>query len=141
MPLFPVSRGLTIGRACTVMALLLPIAACAATILRCEISYAGTSHILDAAPTVDPYGTESVDIGGRFRFKAVVIGDNEKIDLIKLYAYYYGKRQPVLLQTARYTGPFTVSSSPHGLTGLNQLYAPPLSRELQYGCAVMEAKQ
>jgi hypothetical protein len=122
-------------------ALLFASAACAAPVLRCEISYAGASQILEAAPTADPYGVKTIDIGGRFRFKAVVIGTNEKIDLIKLYAYYEGKRQPVLMHAARYAGPFAVSDSAHALTGLNQLYAPPLSRELQYGCAVMEAKK
>jgi hypothetical protein len=121
-------------------ALVLPGLACAAPLLRCEISYGGTTRVVEAAPTVDPYRVRPIDIGGRFRFKAVVTGTDQRIDLVKLYAYYHGKRQPILLQEARYAGPFVVSDSAYALTGLNHLYAPPLGRELQYGCAIVEAK-
>jgi hypothetical protein len=135
-----IGRALLLSGLSTLLpALLCATAADAAPLLRCEISYGGVSRILTAAPTTDPYGVESIDIGGRFRFKAVVIGKEADIELIKLYAYYYGKRQPVLIQQASYAGPFRISSSADALTGLNRLYAPPLGRELQYGCAVTEA--
>ena len=118
-------------------------------LLRCEISYAGTTHILTATIHNDPdsdansdtggaYINEAMDVGGRFRFKAILLGSKEHLDTIKLYAYYETHRQPVLLQEVRYVAPFTVSTTPYGLTGLNYLYSPPLGRELQYGCALLE---
>jgi hypothetical protein len=112
----------------------------ATPLLRCQITYAGTTHTLDTAPGTDPYSVESMDIDGRFRFKAVVLGAGERIDTIKLYAYYETRRQPVLMHQARYTPPFAASDSPYALTGLNYLYSPPLGRELQYGCAIITVK-
>jgi len=118
-------------------------------LLQCEITYAGTTHVLKAHILHDPdvdsdsdtggaYVNESMDIGGRFRFKAVLLGTKEQLETIKLYAYYETHRQPVLLSETRYSAPFTLSTSPYGLTGLNYLYSPPLGRELQYGCALLE---
>ncbi|MBV8666079.1 MAG: hypothetical protein JO269_06285 [Burkholderiaceae bacterium] len=115
----------------------------AAPLLRCEVVYAGSSHIVEAAPGSDPYTTPSVDIDGRFRFKAVLLGTQERVDAVKLYVYYETRKQPVLLQEAKYLPPFAAadaSGSPDALTGRQYLYAPPLGRELQYGCALREAK-
>jgi hypothetical protein len=112
----------------------------ATPLLRCLITYAGTTHTWDTAPGTDPYSVESMDIGGRFRFKAVVLGAGERIDIIKLYAYYETRRQPVLMHQVKYTPPFATSDSPYALTGLNYLYSPPLGRELQYGCAIVAVK-
>ena len=115
--------------------------ASAAPLLRCEVIYAGSSHMLEASAGTDPYTTQSVDIDGRFRFKAVLLGTSQHIDAIKLYAYYETRRQPILIQEVRYLPPFNISNAlapPYGLTGRNFLYAPPLGRELQYGCALLE---
>jgi len=118
-------------------------------LLQCEVTYAGTTHIYKATVQTDPgsdinsdtghaYTREAMDIGGRFRFKAVLLGTKQQLDTIKIYAYYETHRQPVLLQEVRYKAPFTLSTSPFGLTGQNFLYSPPLGRELQYGCALLE---
>lgn len=112
----------------------------AAPLLHCEVTYAGSTHTLDTTPGGDPYTTESIDIDGRFRFKAVVLGSAQKIDVVKLYAYYETRRQPMLIEEAKYLPPFAMSDSPYALTGLHSLYSPPLGRELQYGCALREAK-
>lgn len=117
-------------------ALLLAANVQSAPLLRCQLGYGGAVQTLEASPGSDPYGVEARDIGGRFRFKAVVIGSDRQIDYIKLYAYYQAERQPVLLHEARYTPPFAATASPYGLTGLNYLYSPDLGRELQYGCAL-----
>lgn len=125
-------------------ALLLPAILCAnaaaAPLLRCELTYAGTTHTLEATAGTDPYTTESIDIDGRFRFKAVILGMDRQIETVKLYAYYETRRQPVLIQEVKYARPFAKSDSPYSLTGLNYLYSPPLGRELQYGCALLEVK-
>jgi hypothetical protein len=112
----------------------------AAPLLRCEVVYAGSSHVIEAMPGTDPYATKSADIDGRFRFKAVVLGNAEHIEAIKLYAYYETRRQPILIQEAKYLPPFTLSAVPDSLTGHQYLYAPPLGRELQYGCALLEVE-
>ena len=50
------------------------------------------------------------------------------------------RRQPILIQEAKYLPPFNYSDAPDSLTGRQYLYAPPLGRELQYGCTLTEAK-
>jgi hypothetical protein len=119
---------------------LLAASAMATPHLRCEVIYAGASHIVEAAPGTDPYTTKSVDIDGRFRFKTIMLGSGERLDAVKLYAYYETRRQPILIQEAKYLPPFTYSDSPESLTGHQNLYAGPLGRELQYGCTLTEMK-
>jgi len=110
-------------------------------VLRCEATYAGTTHALESVIAGDPYKIESIDIGGRFRLKAIVQGAGGVIELVKIYVYYDTRRQPVIIQEAKYFAPFPVSDSPNGLTGLQYIYAPPLGRELQYGCGLREGAQ
>ena len=95
--------------------------------------------MLEVTPTKDPYHAKAVDLNGNFRFKAVVVGDTQKIDTINLYTYYQGKRQAVLLHEAKYLAPLLPADpGPHALTGTNYLYSPELGRELQYGCTLFE---
>ncbi|HXA46525.1 MAG TPA: hypothetical protein VNW52_02760, partial [Burkholderiaceae bacterium] len=124
----------------TVLGSLFCATAFSAPLLRCELTYAGSTHIVNTMVGGDPYKTESVDVDGRFRFKTVILGTAQKIDAIKLYAYYETSRQPILIEEAKYLPPFANSDSPYALTGLHMLYAPPLGRELQYGCALREGK-
>lgn len=132
----PLSGPIPGTRTLLAAALLFAATVQAAPLLRCQVSYSGETRTLEAAPVSDPYSVEAWDIGGRFRFKAVVIGDDRRIDYIKLYAYYQAERQPVLLHQAKYLPPFAASDAPYALTGLNYLYSPDLGRELQYGCAL-----
>ncbi|WP_025916757.1 hypothetical protein [Herminiimonas sp. CN] len=108
----------------------------AAPLLRCQVTYAGTTHLVEAVPGTDPYRAPSVDIGGRFRFKAVVLGSRQRIDAINLYAYIDTRRQPVLIHQAKYLPPFRKSAAPYALTGHNSLYASNVERELQYSCTL-----
>jgi hypothetical protein len=116
--------------------LLLNHAALAAPLLRCHVAYAGTTHVIEATPVADPYPVASVDIGGRFRFKAVMVGDAARVDYVKLYAYLDARRQPILLQQAKYLPPFTASVAPYALTGEQHLYGGPVERELIYSCTL-----
>jgi hypothetical protein len=113
-------------------------AAIAAPLLRCQVTYAGTTHTIEASPVADPYPVPSVDIGGRFRFKAVMVGSTARVDRILLYAYVDTKRQPVLVQQAKYLPPFTVSQTPYPLTGEQHLYAGVVERELIYSCTLQD---
>lgn len=111
--------------------------------LHCEVTYAGTTHTVLASPVADPYPVESVDIGGRFRFKAVMVGKGRSVDYIKLYSYLETRRQPVLVQQVRYLPPYPEApkgSDSINLTGMQYLYAGPVERELQYQCTLQGAQ-
>jgi hypothetical protein len=105
-------------------------------LLHCEVTYAGTTHVIETRPVADPYPVASSDIGGRFAFKAVMVGNADHVDYIKLYAYLDTRRQPVLIQEAKYLPPFSASTLPVDLTGEQHLYAGPVERELIYRCTV-----
>ena len=109
-------------------------------LLRCQVAYAGTTHTIDSHPVLGPYTVPSVDIGGRFLFKPVMVGTPDRIDYIKLYAYLDASRQPVLIQVAKYLLPFKVGSRPYALTGEQYLYAGPVERELTCQCPLQGAK-
>lgn len=108
----------------------------AAPLLRCQVAYAGTTHTIEANPVADPYPVPSVDIGGRFRFKAVMVGSNERVERVLLYAYLDAKHQPILVQEAKYLPPYPVSATPYLLTGEQHLYAGVVERELIYSCTL-----
>lgn len=111
--------------------------AAATPLLRCDVAYAGTTHTVEARPVDDPYPVASVDIGGRFRFKPVMVGQGHQVEYIKLYSYLETRRQPVLVHMLRYLPPFpppAPGSSMINLTGQQTLYAGPVERELQYQC-------
>jgi hypothetical protein len=113
-------------------------ASSATPLLRCQLSQSGDIQTLDFVPVSDPYTVKAVDINGRFRFKAVVIGSEQQIDYITLYVYYRAKRQWVLLHQAKYFPPFNQAVFPSAsLTGVNYVYSPVLGRELQYSCALL----
>jgi hypothetical protein len=124
-----------------IAAALLPATVLASPRLRCQIDHGGESHLFEFAPVVDPYGVKTIDIGKSFRFKAVVIGNEQQIDYINIYAYYRSDRQAVLLHEAKFSAPMTrTSTSLDGLTGTNYIYSPRLGREMKYGCALFEVE-
>ncbi len=117
--------------------LLLPATqAHAEPLLRCLVSYAGTTQTIESKISTDPYDAQSVDIGGRFRFKAVMVGANHQPEYIKLYAYFQGKQKDRPIHQATYLAPFFPSSAPLTLTPMNYLYASEVERELQYQCTL-----
>ena len=83
----------------------LPVALAAAPKLRCEVDQGGTTQTIEVAPVSDPYGVQGIDINGRFRFKAVVVGDADRINYVALYTWYLGDGRPVLLHEAKYQTP------------------------------------
>jgi len=112
----------------------------AVPLLRCTVDQGGSTQTLTFAVTNDPYATKAFDINDRFRFKAVVIGDLQHIEYIKIYVYDFPSRQPVLLHEAKYIKPLSAQKTlPIPLTGVNFIYSPRLERELQYQCLLLEA--
>jgi hypothetical protein len=119
-----------------VLAALLP--AGAAPRLVCELGYAGALHTVQADPVAEPYGVPAQDVGGRFRFKPVLVGEGERVDRVVLYAYFNTPQQPVLIQEAKYLPPFAPPGhrGPIPLTGRQHLYAGQMERELIYSCTL-----
>ena len=102
--------------------------------LRCEVTYAGTTHVIQATPTTDPYAVEPVDIAERFLFKVVLSTTGEHLDHALIYVYLQQTPRPVLLQQAKYFGPFKSSKQAYLLTGEQHVYGGPIERELIYQC-------
>jgi hypothetical protein len=135
----PVKAVRTIAAAGVAAGCLLPVSARAAPLLRCQIDQGGDTRVLDFAPVADPYTVAPVDINGRFRFKAVVIGDARHVEYIKLYIYATNPRHPMLLHQSTWLAPASShDAGPSALTGVNHVYSPQLERELVYGCALRE---
>lgn len=137
LPIFDVRW---LARAGLAMALV-PLAAAASPRLLCQVTYAGTTRTVVAQPVADPYPVPSLDIGGRFRFKAVMVGRGgdsaAQVDRIALYAYRTDDLpQPLLIHQAKYLPPFGLTGQPLALTGEQRLYAGPLERELIYSCTL-----
>lgn len=118
--------------------LTLPVWTQAAPLLRCYLSYAGQTQLISSRLQTDPYLIQSEDIQGRFRFKAVMIGNHDKPDYIKLYAYFQGSGGDVLVHQASYSGPFKFTETETTFTPLNKIYAGPLERELDYHCSLQK---
>ena len=117
-----------------------PTMAQAAPHLRCQLDQGGTTLVREFAPLADPYGVASIDLNGRFRFKAVVIGDERKIQYIKLYTYCQTARRLVLVHEVKYLSPeLPAGATALALTGQNYVYSPDKEREFQYSCSLIEA--
>jgi hypothetical protein len=127
-----ISIGLIAGALC-------PPALFAAPLLRCQVDQGGTTTLVEARPGGDPYRAEAIDINGHFRFKAVAIGDAQRVEYINLYVYGQTSRQPVLLHQVKYLAPLiNPGEAPTALTGINYVYLPKLERQLQYSCTLQE---
>ncbi len=118
--------------------LLFGVATCvnANALLHCDVTYAGATQVLETPTVTTPYAVPSVDIGGRFWFKAVMVGQAARVDYVKLYAYSDTPAQPLLLQEAVFLPPFQASATPYPLTGTQRLYAGTMERELLYSCTL-----
>lgn len=105
-------------------------------LLRCEVTYAGTTQQIDTRLSKDPYAAEIHDIGGRFSFKAVMVGShqNNSIHYIKLYAYLQGRDFDIPIHQATFKTPIRIDKTMRALTPFNHLYAGEVEREMQYQC-------
>ena len=123
---------------------LIPQTTFAAPLLRCKIEQSGDTFLTETSPRRYPYDIAAIAINRNFRFKAVVIGDEQKVDYVKIYAYYQGERQAILLHEAKYLAPVVQTAqsaelAPYQLTGKHYLYSPNLNREMQYGCSLIDS--
>ncbi|WP_146183262.1 hypothetical protein [Limnohabitans sp. JirII-29] len=133
-----VSRGLRAGVWAWLTGLV-PVMALASPLLRCQFEVNAEAQQHAFAPTRDPYPVTSIDLNQRFRFKAVVLGDDQRVELINLYVYYHTRRQPMLMQHVKFVAPVAQQTpAPDALTGQMAVYSPFLGKELQYSCALHE---
>ena len=70
--------------------------------LHCDLEVNGEVQHHVFPMVSNPYTVTSIDIGERFRFKAVVLGEGDRVDLVNIYAYYQTRRQPMLMQHAKH---------------------------------------
>jgi hypothetical protein len=106
----------------------------AAPLLKCDVSYAGLKHSVKVSPVVDPYTVEGRDILGRFIFKPVLLETQGKLSHVLIYVYLQQEPRPLILQQAKYVGPFAEKSGAYSLTGEQHVYGGPIERELIYNC-------
>jgi hypothetical protein len=136
MSVLSLVRGLPVG-VCVLLLGSEPAGATAHPVqLRCDLTYAGATQEVVAEPVQDVYAAPSVDVRGRFRFKAVLVGAGEQIERIHLYVYMGTAKQAVMVQQAAYQPPFLWpgDGAPLSLTGQQHVYAGPMERELIYSC-------
>lgn len=121
------------------LAVFFPVMAQASPQLRCHFEVNAEHFEYSFNPVADPYTVTSVNLADRFRFKAVVLGNDSRVDLINLYVSYQTERQPMVLQHTKFVEPIAQAlPKPDALTGRVALYSPFLGKELLYGCALHE---
>lgn len=118
---------------------LVAVAGCAreTSAVVCTWNYGGELERVEFPATRDPYAVKSVDIGGRFRLKAVYLRETWTKASVSVYAYRHGEQGDVLLQEGRYAPPFSTSTTEGitSFTGRQLIYAPD-GHEFEYWCAL-----
>lgn len=106
-------------------------------VLRCVLDSGGSTLTHDAVATPDPYSVQPVVLNDRFRFKAVVVADDDgrTIDHVKLYTQEVGADGRTLLHQVSYSRPMVAASlAQPSLTGVQWVYARSLERQFQFEC-------
>ena len=124
------------------LGLFFPCAAWAKPQLQCTFEVNSEVHHRVFALASDPYAVEGVPIGNRFRFKAIVLGEGDRVESVNLYVYYNTRRQPMIMQHTQFLQPKVLSATAEdALTGRVSVYSPLLGKELMYRCALQEVSQ
>ena len=130
-------------RKCALAAALLLPAVCGTTAataatdaMHCWVTYAGHTQRIPIPITDSPYTVEAVEIGERFRFKALHVKGPDRVERIDIYVYRLDESNAVLIQHAQRTPPWPVAANGRrvDLVGEQHLYSGPLERELSYQC-------
>jgi len=133
------SRGWYTGVSFFVLSFMAPTMVQGSPLLKCHFEVNAERSEQTFTPTMDPYTVGSVNLANRFRFKAIVFGDDTRVASINLYVSYQTERQPMVLQHAKFVAPQALQQpTPDALTGRIAVYSPFLGKELQYGCALHE---
>lgn len=101
-------------------------------VLRCVLESGGSTLTHDAIATADPCTVQPVVLNDRFRFKAVVVADDEGrfIDHVKRYTHELGGAGRTLLHQVSYSRRMVEASlGQASLTGVQWVYARSLERQ------------
>ena len=134
------NRPFSIAQFCLAVFLFAGVAAHAAPLLRCEVTYAGSTQVIETRPAADAYEVKPVDIAGRFLFKVVMSAPKGKLNYVLIYTYLQQEPRPLLLQQAKYFAPVKQSTRPFLLTGEQHIDGGPIERELIYRCELQGDK-
>jgi len=102
--------------------------------LECTLVYGGESRVVVVPPAAAPYSVPSVDVSGRFEFRAVRVDAPADEARLAFYVYASQADGPLLLHEQKLRPPFARGAAPDGVTGRNFVYEPRLGREFQYAC-------
>lgn len=107
--------------------------------LECQLLYADTVQTHLVAPTTNPYGVPSVNVEGRFAFRAIYVTNPQDLAGLDVYVYQTSGEKHALVHQVKLKPPYTSSGSHrYGVTGLNAVYDE-RAREFQYWCGFVPA--
>jgi hypothetical protein len=102
--------------------------------VHCQIIYGGEIFPVIGKPADDPYRVEGQKIGRYFEFNIVYITEPAAYAGVNLYTYSMFSGEPILIHQAKYAPPYRQRNNRYGFTGLNSVYEPSKSSEMQYWC-------
>jgi hypothetical protein len=108
--------------------------------LECHIQYADTlqTHVVGA--TSNPYAVPSLDVEGRFEFRAVYVTEPTDLAGLNIYVYQTGTPTHALIHQLKLQPPYGTSGKRRfGITGLHLLYDE-RAREVQYWCGFADTE-
>lgn len=103
--------------------------------VRCHVLYGGEESAVVARPTDDPYAVQGQRIGRYFEFKVAYVTSPAAYSALAVYVYGMASGEPVLIHEAKFPVGIANHAAPWGFTGLQSVYEPTKSSELQYWCA------
>jgi hypothetical protein len=100
----------------------------------CHVIYGGENFSVSAQPTSDPYSVRGEKIGRYFEVKVAYVAAPADLAALSIYVYATSSGESVLIHQAKYPADVKNSAGSWGFTGLNYVYEPSKSSELQYWC-------
>jgi hypothetical protein len=100
----------------------------------CHVIYGGENFTVKAQPTGDPYSVRGEKIGRYFEVKVSYVTAPAEFAALSVYVYATAGGESVLIHQAKYPAGVMDAPGPWGFTGLNYVYEPSKSSEIQYWC-------
>jgi len=98
--------------------------------LHCQVRYMSDTVVVNEPLVASPYAVAPHAIGTHFQFKAVVVGEGQRVDHVALYVYDADEPgTPVLIHQVVHKPPFQFGKPLPGLTGWNHVHAAWPGRE------------
>lgn len=116
--------------------------------LLCALRVAGHTQLVRSPLAADPYAPRAADVRGRFRFKAVLLGQSmQAAHATVTVTDTEAEEGPAVLQQVSWPAPSTdavglltdADAWAPRLSGWQRVYSPYLGRELTWGCALVRS--